>query len=135
MLISLLLAIFKPYKKDYMNYCELVILGTASVFVYLWLTTHNPHSALTLVLVLIVLLPHIALVFYIFFAALSLKKDTLREWMKKKLEKYNVEDTGLRQVLGKFCVKMSAENEDIPDRCVHPDLYTTKHKEDSESVV
>ena len=135
MLISLLLAIFKPYKEDYMNYCELVmlfLLGTASVFAYLWLTTSNPHSALALALVVIALLPHVALVFYIFFAAVSLKKDTLREWMKKM---YNVEDTRLRRVLGKFCVKSSAENEDIPDRCAHPDAYTTEHKEESESVV
>ena len=76
MLLSLLTAIFKPYKEDYMNYCELAMLflfGIAAVFAYLWFSLTNPQSALATMLVLIALLPHIGLICYMVFVIFQLK--------------------------------------------------------------
>ena len=135
MLISLLWAIFKPYKEDYMNYCELImlfLLGTAGVFVYLWLTTSNPHIVIALVLALIGLLPHVALAFYIVYFVISLKKDLLKGWTKKKLDKYTTEGTRLSQIVRKFhTVKGPSEDEEIPDRCAHPEDYTTENSKEA----
>ena len=69
MLLSLLMAIFKPYKEDYMNYCELAmffLLGIAAVFAYLWLSLTNPQSALATILVSMTLLPHIGLIYMLY---------------------------------------------------------------------
>ena len=139
MLLSLLVAIFKPYKEEYMNYCELVMLfliGIAAVLTYHWLATSTPHNALASILVIIMLLPHIALASYMGFVTFRLKM--LGKWVEGQVKDKCAVDAGImRHILGRFYLTEPV-NEDLPDRFVHPDNYTTEyteHRETTESTL
>ena len=59
----------------------------------------------------------------------------LEKWVKGQVKDKCAADAGIiRCVLG----RPEPVNEDLPDRCVHPDNYTTEyteHKENSESTL
>ena len=59
---------FRPYKEDYMNYCELCaffLLGIAGFMAYLWLFSRMPSQFFAYVFVLTGLLPQLVLTCYI----------------------------------------------------------------------
>ena len=69
------IAIFRPDKEDYMNYCELgtfFLLGNTCLMVYLWLFLRIPSQLFAYAFVLFGLLPQLVLTYcvaYLLFEA------------------------------------------------------------------
>ena len=130
------IAIFRPYKEDYMNYCELgvfFLLGNAGFAVYLWLFSRMPSQVLAYVFVLIGLLPQLVLTCYI--AYLLFRGRAITQWIKKRTLKYkSTQDHSAKFQRFKYflsCFKLvpaelnneSDEDNELPDRFLCPDVY------------
>ena len=118
MLFSLLLAILKPYKEDYVTHCEaatLFILGIASLFAYMWLFINIQSLFFATTLVIICLLPHFALICYIVYELF--RGRAILHWIKShKLQIPRHNDMALR---------VSTNDEvDLPHRLLDPDGYS-----------
>ena len=129
-LISLLLAVFKPYKADYMNYCEsalLFLLGCAALVLFLWFfyPSHSNHVAT--LLALICLVPQLCLVGYIVFVIIRGKK--IVTWVQRKIKRgVNSFEGTMRIPLRSLTVSLLADGiqqqeEVLPDRFVNPNDY------------
>ena len=130
MVISISLATFKPYKEDYLNYCELAIfflLGIEGLFSYTWLIF--PQDGYAIVLVLICLLPHCVLICYI--AYVLFRGKVIFRWIKGHLSHCAFEGRGFirNTVLRLFSGFRSSkqiviEDNELPDRFLHPENYS-----------
>ena len=86
---SIFIALFRPYKEDYMNYCEFVaffLLGSAGIMAYLWLFSRMPSLFFAYVIVLIGFLPQLILICYI--AYLLFRGRAINQWIKRQTLKY-----------------------------------------------
>ena len=86
MLISLLLAVFKPYKSDFMNFSEsalLFLLGVEASTLYIWhFNSGICQSCAAIVLIFIGLLPHFALMGYMLYVLL--RGRVITRWVKSR---------------------------------------------------
>ena len=125
MLLSLLLAVFKPYKADHVTYCEsaiLFLLGVIGVFTYIWLFTSTKALMATIMLMALAL-PHFVLMGYVTYK-ISCGKLVI-QWVKKRAIHYVGMCVEYFRTLNHPSTTPLHEDieESLPDRFVNPDEY------------
>ena len=153
--LGFFIALFRSYKEDYMNYCELsafFLLGSVGFMAYLRLFSRMPSQFFAYVFVLINFLPQLVLTCYI--AYLLFRGRAIIQWIKKQTLKFKstLDHSEKFQWFKTFlsCFKLvpvelnneSGEDIELPDRLWHPDVYTytltteyNQHMDHSESPV
>ena len=149
--MGIFIALFRPYKEDYMNYCELsafVLLGIAGFMTYLWLFSRMPSQFFAYVFVLTGLLPQLGIAYLLF------RGRAIIQWIKKQILKYkSTLDHSEKFQCFKYFLSFfklvpvelnneSDEDNEFPDRILHPDVYAntlttqyTQHMDHAEFAV
>ena len=87
MLLLVLMGTFKPYKENYMNYCELLLLflnGVVLMLAYVWFYIQSSGVYVVIVLAFIILIPHIPLIAYIIIHLFRHNVISACQWAKKQ---------------------------------------------------
>ena len=130
MLLSLLLGTIKPYKHNYMTYCEsalLFLLGVLALFTYTWLYFPAQRNAYATVIAILCILPHATLMCYLIF--IIFRGKAVLQWIKKHnpMAHFTNNDGTFLHMLGLRYRSPSAslpiEEDTLPDRLLHPDGY------------
>ena len=114
-------AITRPYKLNFVNNVDIVILFLLEIFV---LATSNPASAhVILGSILLLLVPHMVLVFYICYVLA--KKAGIAECLKRKYEnlKKCVQVTRHTSKAEADVEAVECDSGSLPDRLINPDRY------------
>ena len=124
MLVSLFQGTFRPYKADYMTYCELTIfllLGVIALLLFVWL--QYPIPAYATLIISICLLPHCALIAYVAYILFQGKK--IVSWVKRRITECAGACSVTEQVLQSLNSFRAAgprmNEDDLPHRFLHPD--------------
>ena len=130
MLLSLLLGTIRPYKHNYMTYCEsalLFLLGVLALFTYTWLYFPAQRNAYATVIAILCILPHATLMCYLIF--IIFRGKAVLQWIKKHnpLAHFTNNDGTFFHMLSLRYRSPSAslliEEDTLPDRLLHPDGY------------
>ena len=130
MLLSLLLGTIKPYKHNYMTYCEsalLFLLGVLALFTYTWLYFPAQRNAYATVIAILCILPHTTLMCYLIF--IIFRGKAVLQWIKKHnpMAYFTNNDGAFLHMLSSHYRSPSAslpiEEDTLPDRLLHPDEY------------
>ena len=84
MVLSVFIGTFKPYKKNYMTYCELFLLflnGVFNLLIYIWLYSPNSKVIVATLLAFTFLIPHVGLVAYVLISLFH--QRAISTWVKK----------------------------------------------------
>ena len=135
-LVSIFMVAFKPYKAENTNYSEFgmfFLLGIAALNTYVWFI--YPQNGYAIINVVIILLPHCALMCYIAYRIFGRQKGILG-WIKRHLPQIDNDERGgtiasssrLKKLLRTFSSDNTAEarNEELPDRFVNPECYISE---------
>ena len=132
MLISLFLGTVKPYKHNYMTYCESALLfnlGVLALLVYVWLFFPTQKNAYATVIGILSVLPHITLICYLVF--IIFRGKAVLQWIKKHnpMAHFSINDgvvMHILRLLKRFrspSTSLLIEEDTLPDRLLHPDEY------------
>ena len=132
MLISLILGTVKPYKHNYMTYCESALLfnlGVLALLVYMWLFFPMQRDAYATVFVTLCTLPHITLMCYLVF--IIFRGKAFLQWIKKHnpMAYFTTNDGVITHIIRSLksfrspSTSLLIEEDTFPDRCSHPDGY------------
>ena len=130
MLLSLLLALLRPYKADYMTCCEaalLFLLGSATLLTYIWFFfPYSYHDAILLGVVC--LLPHVVFIGYVVYILIQGKK--ILKWSRKNIGHYlKPYESMVRHLLRSQSTIVLEEDleESLPDRFANPENYLASY--------
>ena len=132
MLISLFLGTVKPYKHNYMTYCESALLfnlGVLALLVYVWLFFPTQKNAYATVIGILCVLPHITLICYLVF--IIFRGKAVLQWIKRHnpMAHFSINDgvvMHILRLLKRFrspSTSLLIEDDTLPDRLLHPDEY------------
>ena len=132
MLISLFLGTVKPYKHNYMTYCESALLfnlGVLALLVYVWLFFPTQKNAYATVIGILCVLPHITLICYLVF--IIFRGKAVLQWIKRHnpMAHFSINDGVVMHVLRLLkrfrspSTSLLIEDDTLPDRLLHPDGY------------
>ena len=129
MLISLFLGTVKPYKHNYMTYCESALLfnlGVLALLVYVWLFFPTQKNAYATVIGILCVLPHITLICYLVF--IIFRGKAVLQWIKRHnpMAHFTNKDGVVTYILRSFrspSTSLLIDEETLPDRLLHPDGY------------
>ena len=124
MLMSLLLALLRPYKANYMTYCEsamLFLLGIVTLLTYILLFNLDYNKFVGTAIVLVCVPPHLALIGYVVY--IVIRGHVVIQWLKKQGIQYT---RHCEKLVRTFRINYSTSNineESLPDRFINADAY------------
>lgn len=128
--VSIFMVAFKPYKAKNTNYSEFgmfFLLGIVALNTYVWFTF--PQKGYAIIIIVIILLPHCALMCYIAYRIFSRQKKILG-WIKSHLPQIGNDERGGTITSNSRLKKLfsssgntEVRNEELPDRFVNPECY------------
>ena len=119
--VTCIYAIIKPYKFNYMTTVDILILFLAEMLSLATTNSKTKHfTKLILASTLVLLVPHMVLLFYICYELA--KKASITEYLQRKyklLKKY-VQDTRCKSQID---VEAESDTGSLPDRLINPEEY------------
>lgn len=108
MFLAVIMGTVKPYKENYMNYCEsfnFFLNGVALMLIYIWLYMPGSGVIVATLYALAILIPHVALIGYILI--IFLRQRAIGIWVKKQAKRFR---EGYQKVCGRNSPTESLED-------------------------